>query len=340
MYQYIVRPWHYVIGGEWGFLIENSYPDIVVVGASAGGVEALVEMARSLPADLPAAIFVVLHIPPDGERVLHKILDRAGPLPAIPAEDEMAIETGRIYVAPPDHHLLIEKGIIRLSNGPRENRHRPAVDPLFRSAARAYGPGVIGIVLSGTLDDGTLGLAAVKLRGGLAVVQSDPLFPGMPNSARERVEIDYAAPASEIGPLLSKLTRMPLQRRGEHIMPLPDAGEQLQGGGKPSAFSCPDCHGVLWEIEGGELLHYRCRVGHTYGVDSLSTAQTEMLEEALWAALRALEEKQGLAERLAARSEEQGQAGAAKRFREQAREAGMRAGIVQAAIREGLPLTG
>lgn len=323
-----------------GDLIENSYPDIVVVGASAGGVEALVEMTRSLPADLPAAVFVVLHIPPDGERILHKILDRSGSLPAVPAEDGMTIEHGRIYVAPPDRHLVVEKGLVRLSNGPRENRHRPAVDPLFRSAARAYGSRVIGIILSGTLDDGTLGLAAVKMRGGLAVVQSDPLFPGMPDSARERVEVDYTVPASEIGPLLRKLTSKPLTRRGEHIMPVPDAGEQLQGGGKPSAFSCPDCHGVLWEIESDQPLHYRCRVGHAYGVDSLSTAQTEMLEDALWTALRALEEKQGLAERLAARAEERDQPGIAKRFRDQAQEAAMRAGIVQAAISEGLPLTG
>lgn len=322
------------------FLIENSHQDIVVVGASAGGVEALIDMAQSLPADLPAAVFVVLHIPPDGERVLHKILGRAGPLSAVAAEDEMPIEHGRIYVAPPDHHLLVENGNVHLSNGPRENRHRPAIDPLFRSAARAYGPRVIGVVLSGTLDDGTLGLAAVKMRSGTAVIQSDPLFSSMPESARGRVEIDYAVPASEIGPLLSKLTRVPLERQGERVMSVPNAAEPLQGGGKPSAFSCPDCHGVLWEIEDGELVHYRCRVGHIYGIDSLSTAQTEMLEGALWTALRALEEKQGLAERLATRAEERGQVDVAKRFRDQAQDAAMRADIVRAAIREGLSLTG
>ncbi len=323
-----------------GVAIANRYRDIVVVGASAGGVEALIEMVGSLPADLPVAVFVVLHIPPDGVHVLDKILSRSGVLPAIEARDRMPIEHGTIYVAPPDHHLLVERGIVRLSNGPQENRHRPAVDPLFRSAARAYGTHVSGVVLSGMLDDGTLGLAAVKLRGGITIVQSDPLFSSMPSSALEHVEIDYAVPAAQIGPLLAELARTPIEAAGEEVVTGNDIDETPNGSGNPSVFSCPDCHGVLWEVEDGELVHYRCRVGHMYGVESLSTAQTEMLEGALWTALRALEEKQQLAQRMANRAEERGHHGAAVRFQQQVEEATRRAEVVRTAIREGLPAAG
>ncbi|MDP9364956.1 MAG: chemotaxis protein CheB, partial [Chloroflexota bacterium] len=179
--------------------------NIVVVGASAGGVEALVNLVRGIPANLPVAVFVVLHVPANATSLLPQILTRAGLLPAAHATDGAPIVHGQIVVAPPDHHLLIERDGIRLSRGPRENRSRPAVDPLFRSAARAFGPRAVGVVLSGSLDDGTSGLAAIKARGGVGIVQdpAEAVFPSMPLSAIEHVAVDHRLPASQIGPLLA-----------------------------------------------------------------------------------------------------------------------------------------
>src|SRR5919107_2308696 len=181
---------------------------IVVVGASAGGVEALAELAASLPSELSAAVFVVLHLPPTGTSALPEILHRHGPLPAAHVKDGEPIQPGRIYVAPPDHHLLLRTGHVHLSHGPRENGHRPAIDPLFRSAAREYASRVIGLVLSGSLDDGTAGLLAIKSRGGVAVVQdpADALYPGMPGSALEHLQVDHVLPAASMGQLLTTLT--------------------------------------------------------------------------------------------------------------------------------------
>src|SRR5215212_968855 len=182
--------------------------DIIVVGASAGGVEALTRLVKALPADLPASLFVVLHLPPDAHSALPTILNRRGQLWAVHPRDGETIEPGRIYVAPPDRHLVLHQGVARVVRGPRENGHRPAVDPLFRSAAAAYGPRVIGIVLSGTLDDGTAGLLAIKARGGVAVVQdpADALSPGMPENALENVPVDYQLAVDKMGLLLDRLT--------------------------------------------------------------------------------------------------------------------------------------
>jgi two-component system chemotaxis response regulator CheB len=182
--------------------------DVVVVGASAGGVEALVDLAASLPADLPAAVLVVLHVPPTGTSALPHILNRHGPLRAGHASDGEPIARGRIYVAPPDRHLLVRPGQVHLTLGPPENGHRPAIDPLFRSAARSYGSRVIGVVLSGTLDDGTAGMLAIKARGGLGVVQgpADARYPGMPGSAATHAKIDHVLAAASMGQLLARLT--------------------------------------------------------------------------------------------------------------------------------------
>ena len=181
--------------------------DIVVVGASAGGVEALTRLVRTLPEDVPATLFVVLHLPADGKSHLPQILTRNGPLLASHPSDGEAIQQRRIYVAPPDHHLVVGRGYVRVIRGPKENGHRPAVDTLFRSAARAYGRRVVGVVLSGSLDDGTAGLQAVKLRNGVGVVQSpdEALFAGMPTSALENVQIDHCLGVAEIGSLLVRL---------------------------------------------------------------------------------------------------------------------------------------
>jgi two-component system chemotaxis response regulator CheB len=277
--------------------------DIVVVGASAGGVEALSQLARGLPPQIPAAIFVVLHTPPFGNSVLPLILKRAGRLPVAHARDGEPIQTGRIYVAPPDHHLLVGRGFVRLVRGPRENRNRPAVDPLFRTAARAYGRRVVGVVLSGTLDDGTAGLMAIKRLGGVAIVQDpdDALFAGMPQSAIENVEVDHVVPLDFVADLLDKLAREPVEETEEESVPEDldkeaaiealdlAAIENGERPGTPSTFACPECGGTLWELQEGELTRFRCRVGHAFSPDSLLAEQSEALETALWSAFRALE---------------------------------------------------
>ena len=315
--------------------------DIVVVGASAGGVEALVRLADCLPPDLRAAVFVVLHVPPAGTSALPDILGRHARLPASHVKDGEPIEHGRIYVAPPDHHLLLGTGHIHLSRGPRENGHRPAVDPLFRSAAREYATRVVGVVLSGTLDDGTAGLAAVKSRGGVAVVQDpgDALYPGMPGSALEHVDADHVLPAAAMGELLARLAvepapdppgpaptdmRMEVEVEGFSL-------EAMEGEhpGEPSGFSCPDCNGVLWGIDDGGPQRFRCRVGHAWSPKSLLTRQSESLEAALWIALRSLEERAALARRLAEPARRRGHRITATRFEEQAAEAQQAARVVR-----------
>lgn len=319
--------------------------DIVVIGASAGGVEALTALVRDLPFDLPAALFVVLHVPPYGTSVLPGILTRQGPLPARHPADGEPFLPGHIYVAPPDHHLLIEDGHIRLSRGPSENGHRPAVDTLFRTAARTAGPRVIGVVLSGALDDGTAGLQAIKICGGLAVVQDpeEALFSSMPRSAVDNVAVDHVLPLAAIAPALVHLTRLPAAPKGGRPVPeelkieadvaaMDMAAIETPRAGEPSGYTCPECHGALWEVEEGDMARFRCRVGHAYSPDSLLASQSQGLEDALWIALRALEESAALARRLAERAGERGHDLAASRFQEQSDDARQRAAIVRRAL--------
>jgi two-component system chemotaxis response regulator CheB len=322
--------------------------DIIVAGASAGGVEALSTLVSGLPPDLPAALCVVLHLPANGVSALPHILSRAGPLPAVAAENGMAIEHGRVYVAPPDCHLLLSRGHLRVTSGPKENGHRPALDPLFRSAARIYRRRVMGVVLSGALDDGTMGLAAIKMHGGVSIVQDpkDAVFPGMPASAAEQVEIDYCLPVAEIPGVLARLAEEDVPEEGggslspedEQILANPEptmqAAELNEGPGAPSVYTCPECSGTLWEVEDGKLVHFRCRVGHAYSIESLMAEQSTSLETALWIALRSLEEKWSLAERMTERAQRQGHQMAAARFREQAREAAQSASIIRQAIEQ------
>jgi two-component system chemotaxis response regulator CheB len=315
--------------------------DIVVVGASAGGVEALVGLAASLPVGLRAAVFVVLHLPATGTSALPDILSRHGPLAAAHVKDGEPIENGRIYVAPPDHHLLLRSGHVHLTRGPRENGHRPAVDTLFRSAAREYATRVVGVVLSGALDDGTAGLLAIKSRGGVAVVQevNDALYPGMPVSALGHVQVDHVLAVASMGELLARLTAEPAGQDPGPVstgmeMEVEVAGFSLSAmegehPGAPSGFSCPDCNGVLWEIQTEGLRRYRCRVGHAWSPESLLTQQSEALEAALWIALRTLEERAALARRLAEPARRRGHSITATRFEEQAAEAQQAARLVR-----------
>ena len=307
--------------------------DTIVIGASAGGVEALLAIASALPPGLPASIFVVLHQPPNGTSVLPALLSRAGPLPATHAKDGELIRRGHIYVAPPDLHMLIEDRRIRLARGPRENRHRPSADPLFRSAARYSRERAVGVILTGSLDDGSAGLLAIKRNGGIAVVQdpNDALFSGMPQNALAVTVVDYCLPLTEIGPRLVQIvTESPggeevdVSHHSDDIefetrIAQADmaAIEDQDRPGTPSQFGCPECGDVLWEVENDQIVRFRCRVGHAYSSESLLESQTEGLEAALWSALRALEEKASLTRRLADRARAQSQHAAAKRFSEQ-----------------------
>lgn len=282
--------------------------DILVIGASAGGVEALSTLVRSFPPKFSAAIFVVLHIPAEGRSMLPTIFNRIGHLPACHPEDGASIKHGQIYIAPPDHHLLIEQEHVRVVRGPRENRHRPAIDPLFRSAARAYGPRVIGVVLTGALDDGTAGLLAIKRQGGLAIVQDpqEALYSSMPQSALKHVDVDVCCSLAEMAGLLPYLIHEQVQPGMIRSVPNEMEKEVITAAmetnatnfhtqiGHPSVFSCPECGGVLWEIQDGTLTRFRCRTGHAFTPESMLAEQSEALERALWFALKTLEERANL----------------------------------------------
>jgi len=287
--------------------------DIVVVGASAGGVEALTRVINGLPRDFGAAVFVVLHLPPDVPSALANILNRAGQLPAQPARQNEPIELGRIYVAQPNRHLVVHRGHVTVEAGPRENSARPSVDVLFRSAARAYGRRVVGVVLSGTLRDGALGLAAIKIRNGVTVVQdpAEALFAGMPESALSTIDVDYCLRSADIPTQLVALTRhtfeqSTMQSAENDSAPVTDhAADEPHHQFSPkrpnaaSGLTCPECHGSLWELEEQDGVRFECRIGHTYGVEALIAEQGEAVEAALWSAINSLQERAATFRRLA-----------------------------------------
>jgi two-component system chemotaxis response regulator CheB len=295
-------------------------PRVIAVGASAGGVQALQTLVSGLPADLPAALLVVLHIG-SHPSILSALLAKRGPLPAKNAVDGEPILAGRIYVAAPDRHLLVDGHRLRLSRGPKEHHTRPAVDPLFRSAALALGPEMVGVVLTGWLDDGTAGLQAIKACGGLAVVQSpeDAQVPSMPASALRYVAVDHSVPIASMAALLASLARAPPAAHAararkdplahEHALALSQGNpmDHLQAIGKPSPFVCPECRGGLWLLEGEAPPRFRCHTGHAYTLRTLQHAQGEATDEALWGALRALQERQMLLHELQVQQREQGE---------------------------------
>lgn len=322
--------------------------NIIVIGCSMGGVEALQTLVGGLPAKFDASLFVVLHIAPETTSFLPDILSRAGDLPASHARDGERFHTGHIYVAPPDHHLMLEQGKMRVTRGPKENRHRPAIDPLFRSAARFYGRRVIGVLLTGSLDDGTAGLLNIKRRGGVAVVQDpeEALAEDMPRNAIESMPIDYVARVAKMPNLLTKLASQQVSENGAggssrltketHFAELDmDAIEDENRPGTPSQFACPSCGGVLWELTAEEVLRFRCRVGHAFTADSLSAEQNEAVESALWAAMRALEEGASLAYRLADRAKEGKRERMVKRYMERAKDKEQQAGVLRKLLLHG-----
>lgn len=303
--------------------------DIVVIGASAGGVEALRTLVGRLPPELPASVFVVLHVLPSGTSVLPQILDRNSPLSAVAARDGEPIERGRIYVAPPDHHLLVGDDRVRLTRGPRENGHRPAVDPLFRSAARAYGPRVVGVVLSGALDDGTAGLKLISQAGGATLVQDpdDALYPSMPRSAIDNDSPARVVPIAEMADAICTMIDEPLDPEDEPMQDPPSPAQPDRSDGDPTdgeltPFTCPECGGSLWEHDEDGFLRFKCHVGHAYSPESLEAGQAQTVEMALWAALRNLQERAEFFRRLSRRS-------GGERFAEKARDAEAHANVLR-----------
>lgn len=301
--------------------------DLVVIGASAGGVEALRQVVAALPRELPACVVVVLHLPAGGISVLPSILDRAGPLRAKPAIDGEKLEPGTIYVAVPDCHVQIDDGRLRVQGGPRENGHRPAIDPLFRSAALVGGEQTLGVILSGALDDGARGLRAIKAHGGTTIVQ-DPqtaLHPGMPTSAIQYVAPDRVLAPDQIAEVIVEFANGGVQKghNGGKATRMSERGQvkeqtSVDQLGDETGLTCPDCGGAIYQQEEDHVVSFRCRVGHQYTADTFLIEQSKTVENSLWAGLRLLEERAVLMRRLAERYERQQRT--SRRFRQKAEE--------------------
>lgn len=322
--------------------------DIIVVGASAGGISALQEFVRSLPQDLKGSVFIVLHVPAYSKSTLPNILSTAAKREVVHPQDGEDIVPGRIYVAPNDHHLLIEHDKVMVKKGPKENRFRPSIDALFRSAAYVFGSRVIGIILSGLLNDGTSGLWTVKRLGGVAIVQEpeDAEFPQMPESALEYVEPDHVVPASGMGPLLEQLVQEPapekfkfteeeLKRlKTEVVIATRDNAFEMgiMSMGQLTEFTCPECHGSLVRLVEGKLVRFRCHTGHAYTASSLLASITESVEEMLWQSMRGMEETTMLLKSIGRHFEELKNPEAAKIFFEKAERTAKRAQVIHDSI--------
>ncbi|HMF27513.1 MAG TPA: chemotaxis protein CheB [Candidatus Cybelea sp.] len=298
---------------------ERSHPGFpaVVVGGSAGAIDPLRKFVSEVPAEFPAAIFIANHVPPDSVSALPHLLARAGALFATHAIDNAPIAPGQIIVAPPDHHLMVEDGVMRVSQGPMENNQRPSIDVLFRSAAMNFKSATCGILLSGTLDDGSAGIVAIHEAGGATFVQEpdDAQFPDMPLNAMATGAVDGAYPADRLYDAVRDWLRHPA--RAPQI-------EQVRwderDAGKPSVFTCPDCGGTLWELEGRGVLRFRCRTGHAYNPSSMLSAYDGKLEAVLWASIRALQERRDLLRRMSRRSLQSSQQSSRRRYEQQAAE--------------------
>jgi two-component system chemotaxis response regulator CheB len=323
--------------------------NIIVIGASAGGFEALKKLSAGLPKDLQAALFIVWHMSPDIRGVLPQVLNRADAIYAAHAYDRESIEPNRIYVAPPDRHLLVERGRVRVTRGPKENRFRPAIDPLFRSAAYVYGSRVIGVILSGALDDGTAGLWMVKHRGGTTIIQdpSDAEVPSMPMNALRNVAVDYSVPVAEMSDLLVRLSREQVAETAEVVVMKDDEKTQIEIGiaaegsafesgimkfGVLTPYTCPECHGVLSKLKDGDRARFRCHTGHAFSADSLLATVTENVEGNLYSAMRGVEETVMLLNNIGDHFAEINQPKLAALYFKKAKEAEARAQLVRQAI--------
>lgn len=271
---------------------------IIVIGASAGGVAALRSLAAALPETLSAPVLVVLHVGAY-QSELPALLNAAGPVPAKHAEDGEEILPGHIYVAPPDRHMIVADGRLRLLRGPKENCARPAIDPLFRSVAEIYGSDAVGVILTGNLNDGALGLFEIKRRGGMAIVQdpNDAAYPEMPRSATEHVTVDYSVTLEQMPELLIEL----INRKDEKDVVMPDSSSDMDGQEpeivnnqtfeRPLTVTCPDCGGALKKFEVGSIVKFGCHIGHSYTAEIMAAAQFEEMEKVMRAAERFLNER-------------------------------------------------
>jgi len=294
--------------------------DVIVIGASAGGIPALKQVLAELPKDLHAAVFIVLHTAPQTPRVLAQILDEKSAIPVSYAEDGHEFEQGRAYLAPPDYHLVLRGGRMALVRGPKENLSRPSVDALFRSAASSFANRVIGVILSGSLNDGTSGLADIKQCGGLAVVQdpADAISPGMPESALRHVKVDHQADLAHMPELLTHLVEEEIAAESKQASDIPQhillenkatlnhgiTTQEMDQMGEHLSIICPECSGPLWKISPPHgVPHYRCHVGHSYTGETLSIDQETAVDRALAVALRTLEDSVTVARQLADQAE-------------------------------------
>jgi two-component system, chemotaxis family, protein-glutamate methylesterase/glutaminase len=320
--------------------------NVLAIGTSAGGVEALRFLASGFPSDFPASVLVVIHLPPDYQSSLDSILTQAGPLPARFATDDMTPEPGQIYIGPADSHLILDGDRLRLGQGPRENNTRPAIDPLFRSVARCCGHRGIGAVLTGTLGDGASGLHTLHEYGGLTVVQDpdDAAFSGMPEAALTKFTPDHVTSLAGMPALFQRLVNGP---QGKQAAPSSDliyevdlamggngSMSQMDRIGQRSLLACPDCHGVMWEIKEGDLIRYRCHVGHAYTAELMSLALDENLKRALNSGLRALDERIALARKLYEQAKNAGRTHLAESWRKKLDESEREAEILRGSIRQ------
>lgn len=309
--------------------------DIVVIGSSAGGIEAMQGLFRALPIDFPAAIFVVTHLNRQLPSFLAEILAKAGHLPTVTVLRTMKFKPGTVYVAPPDRHLILTATDVRINKGPRENWHRPSVDVLFRTAAAALGPRVVGVILSGFLDDGAAGLAAIKKNGGAAIVQApgDAMYPDMPQHAIRAVKPDHIVPLSRLAETLTRVVKdaAPGRRNSKQSLEVAIESEIAKGTmngreglekiGTPSTFTCPECQGPLWELRNGSLLRFRCQVGHAFSAETMLNAQQDIVERSLWVALGTLQSRAALWRRMLDRLKGPGSRPTLQYYRTREREA-------------------
>ncbi|AUB44108.1 cheB, two-component system, chemotaxis family, response regulator CheB (plasmid) [Nostoc flagelliforme CCNUN1] len=326
--------------------------DIIVIGTSAGGLKALGAIVGTLPTSIDAVVFIVQHLAADKPSILPKILADVSSLPASHPSDGEPIQKGRIYVAPPDHHLLVNLGSMRVVRGPQENRFRPAIDALFRSAARAYGSRVVGVVLTGYLDDGTVGLQAVKKRGGVAIVQ-DPKeaeYPSMATSALRYVKVDHCLPLAEIPDLLVQLSKQPAAQEetypmteeievesqiAEQQMNTQEFLKNVEAIGTRTTYTCPECNGSIWQIGKSEPVRFRCHIGHSFTANVFLSEQTQNIETALWSAVRAMEEKVTFSRQMSERMKNYNLESAAAKYEDHAKSLDAEVSLIRGIILKG-----